>query len=223
MIYICIYILKQTRIISRESCGFLWSAEAIRLPCSTAPGQQLRSGGAPVKVQAGPRFRRFHSACLQLSLDDECRWMCDLEDLGSGAVPGQRVSPGAPGLCLKAWQILAGGFARQCASHQKYSVDRLLPEAMQMVALYSQCMKRMTSSHRRTASIGTYDTILQAGIGTYWARKHVLLPSFCHSVQELHLEQRRIRDQLDSGGVVGAVNHCWSIVNRWTTGHGPTM
>ena len=67
------------------------------------------------------------------------------------------------------------GFARQCASHQKYSVDRLLPEAMPMVALYSQCMKRMTSSHRRTASIGTYDTILQAGIGTYWARKHVLL------------------------------------------------
>lgn len=64
-----------------------------------------------MKVQAGPRFRRFHSACLQLSLDDECRWTCDLEDLGSGTVPGQRVSPGAPGapgLCLKAWQILAG-------------------------------------------------------------------------------------------------------------------
>lgn len=52
----------------------------------------------------------------------------------------------------------------------------LLPEAMQMVALYSQCMKRMTSSHRRTASIGTYDTILQAGIRTYWARLNM---SFC--------------------------------------------
>ena len=100
----------------------------------------------------------------------------------------------------------------------------LLPEAMQMVALYSQCMKRMTSSHRRTESIGTYDTILQAGIGTYWGSQTCpFAMSFCDSVQELRLEQRRIRDQLDSGGVLGAVNHWWSIVNRWTTGHGPTM
>mmetsp|Transcript_57239 Transcript_57239/g.125243 ORF Transcript_57239/g.125243 Transcript_57239/m.125243 type:complete len:239 (-) Transcript_57239:1369-2085(-) len=60
---------------------------AIRLPCSTAPGQQLRSGGAPVKVQ--------DNACLP-----------ELQEL----------------------------------------------QAMPMVALYSQCMKRMTSSHRRNCA-----------------------------------------------------------------------
>ena len=69
-----------------------------------------------------------------------------------------------------------------------------------MVASYSQCTKRMTSSHRRTGeSIGTYDTILQAGV---W------LANMFFCVQVTRLEQRRIRDQLDSGGGCGAVNHC---------------
>ena len=82
-----------------------------------------------------------------------------------------------------------------------------------MVALYSQCMKRMTSSHRRTGeSIGTYDTILQAGIG-------LANMSFSDSVQESRLEQRRIRDQLDSGRVLGVLS---TIVNHSKSGV-PTM